>query len=236
MSDIIRRFRYEQKYECTHSTLLELAHRLKHILRPDVYAPDHGIYTVRSLYFDDMQDSGCHSIDTGVNMRRKYRVRMYNTNAGALFLEKKERKDMLSHKTITPLSPEQYARLLCPGTDNLLWETSNELIKELCRRICVELLRPKCIVEYRRQAFADPSGSVRITMDTRVHASYQTGSFLQKSLHTFPVLDEGYHILEVKYTEALPCYIRQALQIEHIYPSALSKYLLGRRAISMFRR
>ncbi|MGI6175083.1 MAG: polyphosphate polymerase domain-containing protein [Christensenellales bacterium] len=236
MSKIIRRFRYEEKYECTHSTLLELAHRLRHILQPDAHASDHGIYTVRSLYFDDMQDSGCHSIDAGANMRRKYRVRMYNMDAGALFLEKKEKRDMLSHKTITPLSLEQYAQLLRPGTDRLLWETSNALIQELCRRICIELLRPKCVVEYRRQAFSDPSGSVRITMDTRVHASYQTSSFLKNSLHTFPVLDEGYHILEVKYTEALPCYIRQALQIAHIHPGALSKYLLGRRAISMFGR
>ena len=89
---------------------------------------------------------------------------------------------------------------------------------------------PAVIVEYDRVPYVYPDGNVRITIDRNICASPDTGEFLRQDIVTVPVLERGYHLLEVKYDEYLPDFIRQALQIVSLDKTSFSKYYLCRLA------
>ena len=70
-------FRNEWKYliSTSEKELLEL--RMKHLLKKDPHASDGG-YMIRSLYFDDYWNSAYEEKESGVLMRKKYRIRIYD--------------------------------------------------------------------------------------------------------------------------------------------------------------
>ena len=68
-----RTFSNEWKYliSTSEKELLEL--RMKHLLKKIHYASDGG-YMIRSLYFDDYWNSAYEEKESGVLMRKKYRI------------------------------------------------------------------------------------------------------------------------------------------------------------------
>ena len=52
-----------------------------------------GCYEIRSVYFDDIYDSCFEENETGVNCRKKYRIRIYNSSFEMMNLEIKEKKN-----------------------------------------------------------------------------------------------------------------------------------------------
>ena len=68
------RFRNEWKYliSTSEKELLEL--RMKHLMKKDPNAKGNG-YMIRSLYFDDYFNSAYAEKESGVLMRKKYRIR-----------------------------------------------------------------------------------------------------------------------------------------------------------------
>lgn len=71
------RFRNEWKYliSTSEKELLEL--RMKHLLKKDPNAKGNG-YMIRSLYFEDYFNSAYAEKESGVLMRKKYRIRIYD--------------------------------------------------------------------------------------------------------------------------------------------------------------
>ena len=72
------RFRNEWKYliSTSEKELLEL--RMKHLLKKDPNAKGNG-YMIRSLYFEDYFNSAYAEKESGVLMRKKYRIRIVVT-------------------------------------------------------------------------------------------------------------------------------------------------------------
>lgn len=70
------RFRNEWKYliSTSEKELLEL--RMKHLLKKDPNAKGNG-YMIRSLYFEDYFSNAYAEKESGVLMRKKYRIRIY---------------------------------------------------------------------------------------------------------------------------------------------------------------
>ena len=70
------RFRNEWKYliSTSEKELLEL--RMKHLLKKDPNAKGNG-YMIRSLYFEDYFNSAYAEKESGVLMRKKYRIRIH---------------------------------------------------------------------------------------------------------------------------------------------------------------
>lgn len=79
-------FRNEWKYliSTSEKELLEL--RMKHLLKKDPHASDGG-YMIRSLYFDDYWNSAYEEKESGVLMRKKYRIRIYDYSDRSIKLE-----------------------------------------------------------------------------------------------------------------------------------------------------
>jgi hypothetical protein len=86
-------------------------------------------------------------------------------------------------------------------------------------------LRPKVVVEYRREAFVYKYGDVRITFDHFLKAG-----IFQKDLfsngYMIPAIPQHQIILEVKFTGYLPDVIRNLIQVNSLQWQALSKYAL----------
>ncbi len=77
----MRVIRSELKYYISNFTYHILRNRLKYILKRDRHNLKDGGYFIRSLYFDSYSDDALYEKQSGFINRKKYRVRIYNTNS-----------------------------------------------------------------------------------------------------------------------------------------------------------
>lgn len=70
---------------------LEILHyRLLPVMKKDMHQKGNS-YLIRSMYFDDINDSCKKENEDGVDNRRKFRIRLYDGRIDVLHLEKKEK-------------------------------------------------------------------------------------------------------------------------------------------------
>ena len=200
-------YRVENKYLVSDADLGVLEARLKQVMAPDAHQTG-SCYEIRSVYFDDLQDSGMEENDAGVDCRKKYRIRIYDPSAAVIHLEIKQKTAGLTRKTACDLSREECDRIL-EGTMPFRFDGRAPLNQLLLQMRCNKL-EPKAIIAYERTAFVHPSGNVRITFDRNIMASSHCDSFFEERVSGLvPVLPAGMHVLEVKYDELLPDHIAQ---------------------------
>ena len=84
------------------------------------------------------------------------------------------------------------------------------------------------IVEYARIPYVCRDGNVRITLDMNISSSNRTECFLDPVIARRPVMEAGSHILEVKYDEFLPDYIKISLELGTLRQTSFSKFYLCR--------
>jgi hypothetical protein len=88
------------------------------------------------------------------------------------------------------------------------------------------VLRPRTIVDYEREPWILDAGTVRVTFDMDVRAAVGSFDIFDSTLPTISVLDPGKCIMEVKYTEFLPRFVRDILPDRASEFTAASKYSL----------
>ena len=71
--------------------------------------------------------------------------------------------------------------------------------------------------------------NVVITLDKNISSSNQVESFLDKEIYKRPIMPAGWHVLEVKFDEFLPDYIKSTLQLDSLRQTAFSKFYLCRK-------
>lgn len=91
-----------------------------------------------------------------------------------------------------------------------------------------KFLRPVVLVEYERTAFTCREGNVRITFDRNLSSSPYVFRMEDERLPKRPVLPAGQQLLEIKYDEFLPGYLRKALHTGKQERTTFSKYALCR--------
>ena len=214
-------FRHEWKHEISLSDLLVIRQRLRAVARADRYALD-GSYRIRSLYFDNARDKALREKLDGVRNREKFRIRYYNEDLTMILLEKKSKADNLGSKARERLSLEE-ARAIARGDWDWMAHCGNPLTEELHRKMVTQGLRPKVIVEYRREPFLYDPGNVRVTLDYQLRTSPRCADFLSPDCVTIPA-GRAPIILEVKWDAFLPDIIRDAVQLDGRHTAAISKY------------
>ena len=222
-------YRTELKYFISLEQAYQLRQKLPGIMRPDRSGDGQGRYVITSLYFDDDEGSYLRESDDGVNIRKKYRIRIYNHNDSIIKLEKKAKRNSLSRKTSCTISKGLY-RDIINGYYDSLKSLNNTLTDELYYEITNSGIRPKTIVEYNRQAFTYRVSNVRITLDTNVKGSC-SGLDLFSPYVLTPTLPSFAVILEVKYDNFLPDFISALLPRDAAPRLSVSKYVLGRTYI-----
>lgn len=217
-------YRNEWKYYLSYWECEALRQRFNTLMERDPHAV-HGTYMIRSLYFDDYWNSAYNEKMAGVNYRKKYRIRIYDYSDRQIKLERKIKVDNYIHKDSASITRQEFEWILEGKYDFLLHHE-----KQLCREFyfeCVSnVMRPKVIVDYEREPFVLKEGDVRVTFDSHVRAAILTNDIFDPLLPAYDTLPPDRVVMEVKFTEFLPQFIKEALPPGGQEFSAISKYTL----------
>jgi hypothetical protein len=216
--------RHEMKYMLNQMEYRHLLHKIKLTLAPDPYSGPGGRYHVRSLYFDDCRRSALSEKEAGVARRQKYRLRIYNFNQEIIKLERKiKRDDMISKETVT-LTRSDVDRIIA-GDIAFLANSDHRLLRAFYLQYQRNLLRPKVIVEYYREAYIHTVGNVRVTFDIGLHTGIRSIDLFNTETFTMGISDYPV-ILEIKYDNLLPHVVRGLLSGVINQRSAISKFVI----------
>ena len=105
------------------------------------------------------------------------------------------------------------------------------MIRQYCVDIMTKGFAPKAIVDYERVAFVEPVTNVRVTLDLNIAASSDVDRFLNLDYLQVPLQKTGEHVLEVKFDEILPGYIKHAVTVSPMVQTAFSKYYFARNLL-----
>ncbi len=214
--------RHEWKHRITYEDYLVISSRLRQIARYDSHAGENGIYTVHSLYFDNLNDKVLREKLDGIDRREKFRIRYYNDDTSYIMLEKKSKIHGLCYKRSAPLTKEQ-VEWICNGDIEFLLHSGEKLCQELYAKMRYQLLKPRCIVDYERIPFVYKPGNVRVTFDSNIRTGLYHDRLFDRDIAMIPV-EEGTIILEVKYDAFLPEIIEKAVRVPNRKAAAFSKY------------
>lgn len=227
----IKQYRNEWKYCCSESTLAVIQRRLEEILDYDINCSLDGKYDIHSLYFDDVRNTCVKENEAGVSERIKYRIRYYGNNTDYLRLERKEKYKGRCYKENCILTLSEYTKIIRGDTGELYFETDKPVLKLFCVYCMTKGFSPKAIVDYERYAFVEAISNVRITIDRNISVSGESEEFLTGDYLRIPIQEKHQHVLEVKFDNVLPSYIRHIITNQEILQTTFSKYYLGRQQL-----
>ena len=220
-------FRHEFKYRCDIRDIEIVKNRIKHLLQVDPHTKD-GTYEIRSMYFDNCFNRCYFENEMGTDSREKFRIRIYNGSSENIFLECKRKEHGKTHKTSARLTLEQFNNILNNQSLHISEDQPALLNKFICL-IKTQMYRPAVIVGYERIPYIYKCGNVRVTVDMNIRASRCFDKFFEKDIPWQPILPKGEHLVEVKYDELLPDFIKNNLEMIGLRRTTFSKYYLCRR-------
>ncbi len=223
-----RTYRHEYKFLIDERQKALLYYRLKNLIPLDMHAGEAGRYWIRSVYFDDCRNSCFYENEDGVNERAKYRIRIYDVSDQSIKLERKSKKNGLTCKESASLTRAQCGQLL-RGVPLPVEAGQPEVLRQFLTLMRSQGMRARTVVEYERIPFTYPAGNVRITFDRNITSSLQVDRFFEKENLRYPVLSRGQQLLEVKFDEYFPTWIRNRLEIGSLRQTSFSKYYLSRK-------
>ena len=224
-----RIYRHELKFYINCKDYYMIRNALRGLLHHDENAFYNGTYHIRSLYFDDGQNSALKDKISGVRERKKYRIRIYNYSDSFIRLEKKVKKDEYISKDNLVLTRGEYQSII-EGNIMFLAKKKSQLAQDMYREMKLNQLRPVSVVEYNREAFVHPLRHVRLTFDTDLKTGLWGNDIFDENLPVMSMLDKGIMVMEVKFYKYLPDYIKGVLNNAMAASrSAVSKYAICRK-------
>lgn len=228
-----RILRHEYKFPATTAQCEVLRERFSAVMTPDTHG-DNGCYRVTSVYLDDVYRSAYNDKLIGADTRKKYRIRTYDLSEKLLHFECKYKdRDMTSKRGIW-ISPGQYHSIL-KGDYSFVWsgEYEGTILEDASYSNALALLRPSVIVDYNRQAFINPEGNVRFTIDSGFKAGAFSDDMLSENIGYLPVEDFT-AVIEIKYDDYLPSYLEELLGGIELKQESVSKFLLCHDKLTSF--
>ena len=219
--------RHELKFYINWQEYRLIRAKLAPVLRLDPHTKDPEGYLIRSLYFDDMYDTGMFEKLIGIQRRDKYRIRIYDCLDDVIKFECKSKYDSYISKRSASLTRTQTDAIL-KGDYSCLLHSASSLLREIYVKRNTVLLRPAVIVDYLREAYIYNAGNVRITFDKYISAGVGAFEIFSRTLPSYPVVPPSQLVLEIKYDDFLPALIRQLVRSIQGEQSAISKYVLCR--------
>ncbi len=215
--------RREEKYLITLQEYSKIRSRLKQLLTPDKNGVD-GKYSICSIYFDDPFDTALYEKEDGNPVHIKFRIRTYNGEKKIIRLERKTKRGIVTEKHSAKITEAELDKIL-----------SNENIDEnsecfgLVSEMRTKAFRPAVAVKYNREAYVMPSLGIRVTFDTMVDAlPPEKNALFGSDLPTIPSLPRNEVIMEIKYSQRCPSFIRRSCKTNGLQLS-VSKYALCRK-------
>lgn len=219
--------RHEEKYIIDHRQYACLLQRARQLLTPDENGTL-GSYVITSVYYDDPYDHALLEKQEGLPEHRKFRIRTYDCSDRVVKLERKDKHGTLTKKAAASISADQIC--LLNGTETELSAFSGKAF-DLAAQIQAEGLRPAVAVRYRRDAFTFAGSDLRLTFDTGLEAiAPELQALFDPQIPGIPVLGGNAIIMEIKYGEHCPAFIRTLTDVSAAKLS-VSKYALCREAL-----
>ncbi len=216
--------RIEEKYLISYAEYSLIANRIRQVLTPDKNGVN-GRYSICSLYFDDLQNTAYYEKEDGNAVHTKFRVRTYDGDGSVIKLERKTKRGIVTEKHSALITEHELNAIL-----------NGEEIDENaeCFGLASEMkskgFRPAISVRYDREAYVHPTLSVRVTFDMNVDALPATKSaIIGKCPSPIPAIPRGEIIMEIKYTDRCPSFIRKCC-VNSGMQLSVSKYALCRTA------
>lgn len=227
MADLLDVLRTEKKYLVSPIIAGQIAARLSYILKFDRNCVEGKPYIIKSVYFDSIYDMDFHEKDSGLESRKKIRLRSYG-NDSPIKLELKQKQGSKQRKQSIIIA-EKDAKKMLTGNYNCLLEYESNLAKSLYGIMTSEVYRPKCLVKYKRLAFTVPTNDIRVTIDSEISSQEGNMNLWEDDISAYPVIEAGNCVLEVKYNHFMLDYIKMALSEFGLTETANSKYCAGRK-------
>ena len=217
-------YRHEDKTIISEREVVTVRRRLQDLMQRDPHSDENGGYWIRSLYFENVHTSTFFDKIEGISDREKYRLRIYNFQ-GDVLLERKEKKGSYIRKESVILT-EAELQAIYDNDSRTLITSEKQLIRrfEISRRL--QLLKPVQLVDYYREAFTNPLGNVRITLDRMLKAPLTLGSLTDRGLPSMDALPENQSILEIKYDSFIPKHLGAVVRLDGRQRQAASKFVI----------
>ena len=103
-------YRHELKYYINYKDYIVLRSALSHVMRHDSNTGKKGYYDIRSLYFDDLENTALVEKMAGTDHRAKYRVRIYDYSDRIIRFEKKIKEGQFIAKKSIKLTKQDLGR------------------------------------------------------------------------------------------------------------------------------
>lgn len=223
MNEVLRQ---EKKYLLTLLDSQRLCHRLDSVMLQDEHNGEAG-YSIRSLYFDTLNNGDFNAKVDGLELRRKIRLRCYSPDADFAMLEMKQKSGIYQKKRSFRLN-RQDAQRLTRGDYAPLLAYDDPFSQECYALMKCQCYLPKAVVEYRRRAYVAKENSIRITLDSRIIATEACFDIFSNNLCQYSIFDPYNVVLEVKYNGFLLSYIKKLLATADRSEFSVSKYCLAR--------
>lgn len=223
--------RFELKYRIHYQHYLKIRNALQIYMKKDKYtvrSKGRG-YLVRSLYYDTDDYASYHEKMDGNNERVKLRIRSYSefsNEVDPIRVELKMKKRDLVIKRSTFINYHEYRNFMNTGHFS---NTEDSTLVEFERYMCTKLNKPKVLIQYYREGYKSKvNNGLRITFDHKVNSAHSDTLF---PTHCF-FKEHNPHlvIMEIKYRDDLPFWVKDMVQTYGLKVLANSKFTQGIQA------
>lgn len=224
------KYRHEYKYPLTHGQILVEDAKISTVAAKDAHVGETGFYHIRSLYFDDYDNSCYRDNENGTDNREKYRIRIYNHGKEIIKLECKQKYRGKTRKhscRITLSQCEQLMQGIIPADIG----KEQQVLQKLAYLMAVRLMRPVVIVDYDRvpYVYRQQDANVRVTFDTNIKSISDVSAFFNPDAGGRGVLPSGQALMEIKFDDFLPDEVYSLLQLNGLRAGTFSKYYICRK-------
>lgn len=221
-----RVLRQEKKYLLTYDSFSKNNFYFKKILHEDEHN-GFGGYTIRSLYFDTLNNDDFYNKIDGLELRRKIRLRIYSPDDDFAYLELKQKQGNYQEKRSLKVSREDAISLINKNYEVLL-KYPDDFAKEMYSIMSTYYYVPKTINQYHRIAYVVKENSIRLTFDKDIRATESSFDLFNPNLLLNPVFSQNLVVFEVKYNGFLLSYVKDIIKNVDLIQTPISKYCLGR--------
>jgi len=227
--------RFEWKYIIDKAKMDQIIGDLSSHMQLDPYAPELNdspnlsYYVVRSVYMENSALSTYHEKKSGIDYRRKLRIRSYKEHVNEnekVFLEIKRKKGdvilkdrmQISYNDCRNMHNHEDIRKLLPNKNNLVLQEYVWLYNRSC-------MKPYLNITYKRIPYVGKiRKKFRITFDYDILAELTNGhiNFSNNSNKK-----NSQVVMEVKYNGTLPIWFYHLIKKHNLSRSSFSKYCYG---------
>lgn len=202
MSSLEKVTRIEKKYLISTSQKNEMLKKLKVKLIFDEYSI-HGLYSVRTLYFDTPDFQDYHDKVNEVPVRKGLRVRIYSTNNKTAKIELKSKDNKIQSKISLKINRNDVEELV-KGNYECLKNYEGEVAEQIYSIMKNNNYKPAALILYDRYAFKDPDTKLRVTIDSDLRTTNKEFDLWSENINGQLVSSPEEHILEVKLVDKIP--------------------------------